>query len=239
VPSCLEKEKMLDSGAHVFAHWEHRMKILSVISLALPDVKVVRFGRFCDSRGYFTEPFRRSDLFSHPELKKALQGVEFVQSNESFSRANVVRGLHFQWNPYQGKLVRPVVGHLIDLAMDIRHGSPTYGKIIAHDMPIARSGEVSEWIWLPPGFAHGTFFAEDTLIEYLCTGEYSQGCEAGISPLAPDLDWSLCDPKMHALFKQRVDAGALLSDKDRNGFTLAQWSADARSHNYEFTDELG
>ena len=110
------------------------MKILEAKSLAIPDVKVVRYGRFTDHRGYFTEHYRKSDFRSHPELG-FLHDVEFEQCNESASRADTIRGLHFQWNPHMGKLVRPLSGRLIDMMLDIRLGSPTFGKIIAYDMP--------------------------------------------------------------------------------------------------------
>ena len=81
------------------------MKLLDVKSLCIPDIKVIRFQRFGDDRGYFTESFRRSD-FDEDNRLAFLENVEFVQCNESFSRPGVIRGLHFQWNPYMGKLVR-------------------------------------------------------------------------------------------------------------------------------------
>jgi dTDP-4-dehydrorhamnose 3,5-epimerase len=208
------------------------MKILSVKSLAIPDVKVVRFARFCDQRGFFTEPFRRSDFASHPELG-CFRGVEFLQINESFSHAGVMRGLHFQWNPFMGKLVRTCQGRMIDMVLDIRQGSPSYGRIVAYDMPAANTDDAAEWIWVPPGFAHGNLFTEPTQIVYLCSGEYSPGCEAGISPLAADIDWSLCDPALKAVFDQ-VAATPIMSDKDRNGLTLAAWGGDPRRENFVY-----
>src|SRR3989442_12162468 len=158
------------------------MKVLEVRALAMSEIKVIRFGRFCDQRGYFTEHFRRSDLQTNADTP-FFKGVEFLQANESFSRPGTIRGLHFQWNPYMGKLVRTLEGHMIDLVLDIRKGSPNFGKILAYDMPARMNAEWDEWIWVPPGFAHGNMFVDDTLIEYLCSGEYSPGCEAGISPL--------------------------------------------------------
>ncbi len=110
------------------------MKILEIRSLAIPDVKIVRYARFGDERGYFTETYRKSDFFGHAN-SKCFEGIEFKQCNESRSRKSVIRGLHFQWNPYQGKLVRTVAGHIIDLALDIRLGSPTFGRIVAYDLP--------------------------------------------------------------------------------------------------------
>jgi dTDP-4-dehydrorhamnose 3,5-epimerase len=210
------------------------VKLLAASELAIPDVKVIRYGRFVDERGYFTEVFRRSDLQTHP-LTSFLKGFEFMQANESYSRRGTVRGLHFQWNPVQGKLVRTVQGHLVDFALDIRKGSSTFGKIVAHDMPARLGRETDVWIWIPPGFAHGTLILEDTLLEYLCTGEYSPGCEAAISPLAADIDWSLCDPGLRAQFDAISATTALITDKDRNGFSVKAWEQDPRASHFRCT----
>lgn len=207
------------------------MKVLGVKELAIPEIKVVRFARFCDHRGYFTESFRRSDLARYPELT-GLAGTELVQGNESFSRAGTIRGMHFQWNPYMGKLVRTVYGRMIDLVLDIRKGSPTFGKMIAFDMPADPGAAHAEWIWVPPGFAHGNCFTADTVIEYLCTGEYSQGCEAGISPLAVDVDWSLCETSLRTIFDSVASSAPIITDKDRGGLTVAAWSGDERSRQF-------
>jgi dTDP-4-dehydrorhamnose 3,5-epimerase len=207
------------------------MKILSSADLPLSGVKVVRFARFKDHRGFFTEPFRRSDFDSHPELA-ALSGISWVQTNESYSHAGVVRGLHFQWNPYMGTLVRTVSGHMVDIVLDIRKGSPTLGRAIMYDMPASADSDWAEWIWVPPGFAHGNFFPAPSHIHYMCSGEYSPGCEAGISPLSAEIDWSLCDPVLKARFDALVRDGAVLSQKDRDGLTLQAWLADARSDEF-------
>lgn len=169
------------------------MKLLEISSLKIEDVKVIRFARFCDHRGYFTEHFRKSDFANHPEMG-FMKNVEFVQCNESYSQKGTVRGLHFQWNPYMGKLVRTLTGRMVDMVLDIRKGSQTFGRIVCYDMPADTKANYSEWIWVPPGFAHGNFFTEESMIEYFCSGEYSPGCEAGISPLASDIDWTLYDP---------------------------------------------
>ena len=207
------------------------MKIIEAKTLAIDKIKTVRYARFRDHRGYFTEHYRRSDLNKHPETP-FMKGLEFVQCNESFSRKGTVRGLHFQWNPYMGKLVRTVSGRMLDIVLDIRKGSPTFGKTIFYDMPSDPEAEAQEWIWVPPGFAHGNVFPEDTTIEYLCSGEYSQGCEAGISPFASDIDWSLCDPLLKKTFDSIATSTTLVTDKDRNGFTLKAWLADERSNNF-------
>jgi 4-amino-4-deoxy-L-arabinose transferase-like glycosyltransferase len=89
-------------------------------------------------------------------------------------------------------------------------------------------------IWVPQGFAHGILIIEESLVEYFCTGEYSQGCEAGISPFADDIDWSLCDSELKKQFDKIVPGSAFISDKDRNGFTLNEWLKDPRSDNFIF-----
>ena len=207
------------------------MKIEEIKPLGIEAIHVVKFKRFCDQRGYFTEHYRRSDFQKQPGMS-FMKGIEFVQCNESCSRAGTLRGLHFQWNPYMGKLVRTVSGRMIDIVLDIRKGSPTLGKAIMYDMPANSSSETQEWIWVPPGFAHGNIFPLDTVIEYFCSGEYSQGCEAGISPYAKDIDWGLCDGELKRIFDTISSSTSLVTDKDRNGFTLANWLSDGRSNHF-------
>ena len=209
------------------------MKILEVKDLKIADIKIIRYGKFADHRGFFAEHFRKSDIATLPPLS-FLRGVEFLQCNESFSRPGTVRGLHFQWNPYMGKLVRTLKGRMIDLVLDIRVGSPTFGKIIAYDMPADLNSEFGEWIWIPPGFAHGNYFPVESHIEYFCSGEYSPGCEAGISPLAADIDWSACDPELKKCFDAIVADGPLMTEKDRNGFSLASWKQNPDSERFLF-----
>jgi dTDP-4-dehydrorhamnose 3,5-epimerase len=211
------------------------MKILDVKQLEIPEINVIKFARFCDQRGYFTEHFRESDFQTNP-LTPFMRGVEFVQTNESFSRTRTVRGLHFQWNPYMGKLVRTLHGHMVDLILDIRKGSPSFGKAIAYDMPSDVSEDFNEWIWVPPGFAHGNMFLENTTIEYFCSGEYSPGCEAGISPLAGDIDWSLCDRNLRETFYQVAYGTSLITDKDRDGLSVSAWQQDERSENFVYAE---
>lgn len=208
------------------------MKITEVKALGLPGIKVIKFGRFKDQRGYFTEHYRRGDFNQHAEMG-FMKGVEFVQCNESFSRAGTIRGLHFQWNPYMGKLVRTVQGRMVDIVLDIVKGSATFGKVLLYDMPADRDAAEQEWIWVPPGYAHGNAFPEDTTIEYFCSGEYSQGCEGGISPFAADIDWSLCDPPLKRTFDGLAAGASLVTDKDRNGFTLKAWLHQGASDNFK------
>jgi dTDP-4-dehydrorhamnose 3,5-epimerase len=202
-----------------------RMKILEVKALAIPEIKVIRFARFADARGFFSELFRKSD-FGKLDFQK---GIEFLQCNESYSRAGTVRGLHFQWNPTMGKLVRTLSGRMVDLVLDIRRGSPTFGKVIAYDMPGDSNAGFGEWIWVPPGFAHGNYFDRESRIEYFCTGEYNPDCEAGISPISEDIDWSLCDPLLKSGFHAIMAGNPLISEKDRNGHTLSSWIRNPNS----------
>jgi dTDP-4-dehydrorhamnose 3,5-epimerase len=109
------------------------MKLLSVDPLAIDGIKVIKFARFTDMRGYFAEHYRRSDFLKHAGFE-ATTDILFVQCNESFSRKSTIRGLHFQWNPYMGKLVRTLSGRMIDIVLDIRKGSPTFGKALLYDM---------------------------------------------------------------------------------------------------------
>lgn len=207
------------------------MKLVQVEPLVIDVIKVVRFARFCDHRGYFTEQYRKSDFKNH---LKFIGDMELVQANESFSKKDTVRGLHFQWNPYMGKLVRTIAGRMIDMILDIRKGSPTFGKILLYDMPANHKADYQEWIWVPPGFAHGNFFTEDTIIEYFCTGEYSQGCEAGISPLASDIDWTWCNKTLQKLFDGIAPYTSLITDKDKNGYSVKGWSSDKNSDNFVY-----
>ncbi|NTU46234.1 dTDP-4-keto-6-deoxy-D-glucose epimerase [Candidatus Roizmanbacteria bacterium] len=204
------------------------MKILEVKTLAHPEVKVIRYARFRDERGYFTEHYRKSDFFAHPDMQ-FIQGYEFVQTNESSSQKGTIRGLHTQWNPFQGKLVRTVRGRMIDLVLDIRKNSANFGKIIAYDMPSAPEQDFGEWIWIPPGFAHGNVYPEDGAIEYFCTGEYSPGNEAGIFPLAQDIDWSLCEAPLKEVFDSYARDNPPMSPKDKQGLTVEQWRNDPRA----------
>jgi dTDP-4-dehydrorhamnose 3,5-epimerase len=209
------------------------MKILDIKYLEIPDIKVIRFGRFLDHRGYFTEQFRKSDIVNSGV--ESLKNVEFVQGNHSYSKKGVIRGMHFQWNPYMGKLIRTLSGNMTDLVLDIRKDSPSFGKAIGYEMPSSEERNYDEWIWVPPGFAHGNFFTEDSNIEYLCSGEYSQGCEAGISPLAKDIDWSLCNTGIRKVFNIIAEPPNLMTDKDKNGLSLEEWAKNEKSDNFIYS----
>jgi dTDP-4-dehydrorhamnose 3,5-epimerase len=144
-----------------------------------------------DERGYFAETFR-ADIFAQHCGEHI-----FVQDNESLSaKVGTIRGLHFQSEPYaQGKLVRCTAGALFDVAVDIRHGSPTYGQWVGETLTPANGKQ----LWVPPGFAHGFCTLEpDTVITYKVTAFYSAECDKGVAwdDSAIDVQWpDLADPE--------------------------------------------
>lgn len=200
------------------------MKIVDVRQLAFPDVLLLSVEKFRDDRGYFMEHYRHSDLVA---AVPSLVATPFVQANGSFSHRGTVRGLHFQWSPPMGKLVRTVVGHMIDMVLDVRPDSPTFGSALAIDMPAREA--IAELIWIPPGFAHGNAFLEETYIEYLCTGEYSAEGEAAISPMADDIDWSQSDPSATRIVHDVLGGQPVLSPRDRAAPGVAAWRRDPRA----------
>ncbi len=204
------------------------MKIISIQPLALPQILVIQYKRFSDERGYFTETFNKKDICSLNNIS-SLTKFSIKQSNESFSHKNTIRGLHFQWNPFMGKLVRTVYGHMVDVVLDIRPNSETFGKAILYDMPANQSDSFSELIWVPPGFAHGNFFLEETLIEYYCDGTYNPGGEMGIFPFSSEIDWSLVDSQLYAQFAA-LKTKCLMSPKDKKGLDLTEWKKNANSN---------
>lgn len=203
------------------------MKVLEFRELEIPEVQVLTFARFCDDRGYFTEQYRKSDFEKLPQVSFP---NTFVQANESWSHAGTFRGMHFQWNPYMGKLVRCVTGSIIDFALDIRKGSPTFGKVVSYQLSSRGIDQQAEWIWVPPGFAHGIFAVDKSLIEYFCTGEYSQGCEACITIFDTDInfDFSIIPQgKLNRIVKH-------ISIKDAEGLSLSDWLEKSESSEFEY-----
>lgn len=145
--------------------------------------------RFEDERGLFFESFNHK-LFS----EFVGQEINFVQDNESWSKSGVVRGLHLQAPPYaQGKLVRVVKGKVYDVAVDIRHNSPTYGKWVGIEL----SRENGKVFWIPEGFAHGFVSLEDdSVFQYKCTNYYHKDSEMAIRWDDQDLgiNWQVENP---------------------------------------------
>lgn len=144
---------------------------------------------FVDERGYFLESFNRKTFYEATGLD-----LDFVQDNESQSNKNVIRGLHFQLPPYeQGKLVRVVRGKVIDVAVDLRKASPTYGKY----QSVILSEKNKHQFYIPPGFAHGFSVLEDhTIFSYKCTQFYNRESEVVMQWNDKDLniDWGIQEP---------------------------------------------
>ena len=161
---------------------------------------------FGDNRGYFFESF------SERRFKELVADVDFVQDNESMSSYGVMRGLHFQAPPFtQSKLVRCVKGKVLDVAVDIRKGSPTYGQHVAVEL----SEDNHRQFFVPRGFAHGFAVLSDTAIfQYKCDNFYAPQADGGISILDKDLgiDWQI--PTDKALLSDKDLKHALLKDFD-------------------------
>ena len=171
---------------------------MRVTPQAIPDVLLIEPRRLGDARGFFSEVWKESALAA------AGFHVRFVQDNHSFSaQKGVLRGLHFQRPPTpQGKLVRCTRGAILDVAVDIREGSPTYGQHVAMEL----SAENWRQLWVPRGFAHGfVTLTEDVEVLYKVDGEYDPATDAGIAWDDPDLDIAWPVPP----------GGPVLSDKDR------------------------
>jgi dTDP-4-dehydrorhamnose 3,5-epimerase len=164
---------------------------------------------FDDSRGYFMETYKE------PEFEQYIGRVHFMQDNESCSTQGVLRGLHYQMEPYaQSKLVRVIYGKVFDIAVDIRKGSPTFGKYIAVEL----SGENRRQLFMPKGFAHGFYvMSEMAVFIYKVDNPYAPAYERGIRFNDPtiDVDWRLFpENKINTSEKDRN--APLLSDAENN-----------------------
>lgn len=173
---------------------------MKVTQTNITDVKIIEPNVFGDERGFFLETFQ-------VDRYKELVGIDlpFVQDNHSRSSKGVLRGLHFQKTKPQGKLVRVVKGEVFDVAVDVRKGSPTYGKWEG----VTLSEENKRQLWIPPGFAHGFVVLSDIAdFEYKCTDFYDPKDEGSLMWNDPDIaiDWPLTDIELKAL---------QLSDKDK------------------------
>lgn len=186
---------------------------IRIESKPLPDVAIIVPEVFQDSRGFFTETFRE-DQFAELGLPH-----HFVQDNHSGSVRGVLRGLHFQWDPPMGKLMRVTVGSAFLVAVDIRKGSPTLGQWIG----VEASAENRKQVWAPAGFARGfCVLSENAEIQYKCTGWYNSKGESGIR-------WD--DPKIGVKWPT---SQPLLSEKDQKAQTLEQWLTRPESDQFRF-----
>ena len=180
----------------------------------IPAVNIFEAPTFPDERGVLLQSWIGSNL--------AARGIphEFKQAIQTVSKRGVVRGLHFQWDPAMGKLVRCLHGGIIDVVVDIRPRSPTFGNHAAIELTW-RNHRI---IWVPPGFAHGTFALEDdTIVLYECTAEHGPGREGGIR-------WN--DPALGIAWP---GIPTIVSEKDRVAPTLAEWLADPRAQHFRYS----
>lgn len=180
---------------------------MNIIKTDIDGVVIIEPRIFKDSRGYFFESF------SKREFDEKVGHVDFVQDNESCSTRGVMRGLHFQRPPFaQAKLVRCVKGRVLDVAVDIRKGSPTYGRHVAVEL----TEDNHRQFFIPRGFAHGFAVLSDVAVfQYKCDNYYHPEADGGISIVDPSLgiDWQL-DPSQ-----------AILSDKDTRHPLLADFDS--------------
>lgn len=174
---------------------------MNIETYAIDGLILIKPSVYSDDRGYFLETFNLNRFRNATGLD-----VNFVQDNESLSQKGVLRGLHFQVAPYaQGKLVRVVSGEVLDVAVDLRRGSPTFGQ----HQSVRLSGKNKHQFYIPPGFAHGfAVLAPDTVFSYKCTAYYHPDSERSLRWNDPALgiDWLLDYP--------------VLSEKDRNAPNL-------------------
>jgi len=176
--------------------------------LDIPEIILIKPRVFEDERGFFFE------CFKHSEFAQAGINFNFVQDNHSKSQKRVLRGLHYQLEPKaQGKLVRCIRGKIWDVAVDIRKGSPTFGKWIAVEL----SEENKFMLWIPPGFAHGFIALEDSEIIYKCTAEHDPALDRGIvwnDPLI-GIKW----PTENPMLSEKDKKLPLLKDAENNFFS--------------------
>ena len=186
---------------------------MQIESTHLNGLSVLRPEVFEDERGFFMEAFR-ADQFEELGLP-----TRFVQENHSGSGAGVIRGLHFQWEPPMGKLMRVIVGRAFLVAVDIRKGSPTLGQWYGREV----TAENRLQIWAPAGFARGFCTLSDSVeLQYKCTGTYNREAESGIlwNDPAIGIEWPVDSPQ--------------LSAKDEHAQTLAQWLARPESNRFHY-----
>lgn len=177
---------------------------MEVIETSIPGVVKIVPKVFADARGYFFESF------SEREFVEKVCNTRFVQDNESRSCYGVLRGLHFQKPPYaQSKLIRVISGKILDVAVDIRKGSPTYGRYVAQYL----SGDSKEQLFIPRGFAHGfSVHSKEAVIQYKCDAFYAPESEGAIAWNDPELkiDWGI------------EESSIILSGKDRSHLPLRE-----------------
>ena len=179
---------------------------MNIIQTEIPGLVIIEPRIFGDSRGYFFESF------SEKNFKEQVADADFVQDNESKSCCGVVRGLHFQKPPHaQAKLVRVVKGRVLDVAVDLRKGSPTYGKHVSVEL----TEENHRQLFIPRGFAHGfAVLSEEAIFQYKCDNYYAPQSEGAIAWDDPDLgiDWGV--PAESVILSEKDSHHPALKDLD-------------------------
>ena len=179
---------------------------MNVIKTDIEGVVIIEPCIFTDARGYFFESFSERDFC------KEVREIKFVQDNESKSSYGVMRGLHFQRPPFtQSKLVRVIKGAVLDVAVDIRKGSPTYGKHVAVEL----TEDNHRQFFVPRGFAHGfAVLSDEAIFQYKCDNFYAPEADGGISILDESLgiDWRI--PMDKAILSEKDTKHSLLKDFD-------------------------
>ena len=190
---------------------------MKVIATAIKDVVIIEPQVFGDDRGYFFESY------SQQQFDQAVRPVRFVQDNESKSRRGVLRGLHFQKGAAaQSKLVRVVQGRVLDVAVDIRRGSPTFGKHVAVEL----TAENHRQLFVPRGFAHGfSVLSDEAVFQYKCDNFYAPQSEGAIAwdDAALAIDWRI--PADKVILSEKDKCHPLLKD--------AEWLFDYNDNLYE------
>ena len=185
--------------------------MINVIKTALDGVVIIEPKVFGDARGYFFESFSERD-FNEAMIPILGHGIKFVQDNESMSSYGVMRGLPFQTMPYtQSKLVRCVKGAVLDVAVDIRKGSPTYGQHVAVEL----TEDNHRQFFVPRGFAHGfSVLSETAVFQYKCDNFYAPANDGGVSIVDDSLgiDWRI--PVDKALLSEKDTKHEFLNDFD-------------------------
>ena len=185
--------------------------MINVIKTEIDGVVIIEPKVFGDARGYFFESFSERD-FNEAMTPILGHGITFVQDNESMSSYGVMRGLHFQTMPYtQSKLVRCVKGAVLDVAVDIRKGSPTYGQHVAVELTEYNHRQ----FFVPRGFAHGfAVLSETAVFQYKCDNFYAPANDGGVSIVDDSLgiDWRI--PVENALLSEKDTKHDLLKDFD-------------------------
>ena len=179
---------------------------MKVIKTSIEDVVIIEPDVFGDARGYFFESY------SQKRFDEQVRPVKFVQDNESKSRYGVLRGLHFQKGKHaQSKLVRVVKGRVLDVAVDIRKGSPTFGKYVAVEL----TEDNHRQLFVPRGFAHGfSVLSEEAIFQYKCDNLYAPQSEGAIAWNDPEIgiDWQL--PAEDVLLSAKDAAHPMLKDAE-------------------------